>query len=110
MISCLKDLQQLRSLSLGIPDTEAGNFSMTMDEIANFLSSFPELSDVNLVVPKPCPGSATTTPRCSIDLGPGKHRFGLPYARADPTMVFKNALDQNIYGHVEWSVPNIAYY
>jgi len=90
---------------------ETGNFSMSMDEIALFLSCFCELSEVNLIVPKPCPNSATTTPRSSIDFSnQQQYCYGLPYARADPTMVFKNAFDQNIYGRVEWSVPGLGYY
>ncbi|KAG0365326.1 hypothetical protein BGX24_004202 [Mortierella sp. AD032] len=111
MMSCLKDLTRLCALHISIPDMETGSFSMSMDEIASFLSSFCELSEVNLIVPKPCPNSATTTPRSSMDLSNQRQFcYGLPYARADPTMVFKNALDQNIYGRVEWSVPGIGYY
>ncbi|KAF9298462.1 hypothetical protein BGZ88_006567 [Linnemannia elongata] len=101
MMSCLKDLTRLCALYLSIPDLETGCFSISMDEIALFLSSFCELSEVNLIVPKPCPSSATTTPRSSMDLSSQRQFcYGLPYARADPTMVFKNALDQNIYGRV----------
>ncbi|KAG0064563.1 hypothetical protein BGZ89_009025 [Linnemannia elongata] len=89
---------------------ETGCFSISMDEIALFLSSFCELSEVNLIVPKPCPSSATTTPRSSMDLSSQRQFcYGLPYARADPTMVFKNALDQNIYGRVKWSVRWLSY-
>ncbi|KAF9909302.1 hypothetical protein EC991_008813 [Linnemannia zychae] len=111
MMSCLKDLTRLCALHLSIPDMETGCFSMSMDEIASFLSCFCELSEVNLIVPKPCPNSATTTPRSSMDLSNQRQFcYGLPYARADPTMVFKNALDQNIYGRVEWSVPGLGYY
>ncbi|KAG0313752.1 hypothetical protein BGZ97_009942 [Linnemannia gamsii] len=111
MMSCLKDLTRLCALHLSIPDMETGCFSMSMNEIALFLSSFCELSEVNLIVPKPCPNSATTTPRSSMDLSNQRQFcYGLPYARADPTMVFKNALDQNIYGRVEWSVPALGYY
>ncbi|KAF9926590.1 hypothetical protein FBU30_003838 [Linnemannia zychae] len=111
MISCLKELTRLCALHLSIPDMETGSFSMSMDEIASFLSSFCGLSEVNLIVPKPCPNSATTTPRSSMDLSDQRQFcYGLPYARADPTMVFKNALNQNIYGRVEWSVPGLGYY
>lgn len=110
MMSCLKDLTRLCALYLSIPDLETGCFSISMDEIALFLSSFCELSEVNLIVPKPCPSSATTTPRSSMDLSSQRQFcYGLPYARADPTMVFKNALDQNIYGRVKWSVRWLSY-
>ncbi|KAK5801731.1 hypothetical protein F5H01DRAFT_397587 [Linnemannia elongata] len=110
MMSCLKDLTRLCALYLSIPDLETGCFSISMDEIAFFLSSFCELSEVNLIVPKPCPSSATTTPRSSMDLSSQRQFcYGLPYARADPTMVFKNALDQNIYGRVKWSVRWLSY-
>lgn len=110
MVSCLKDLRRLYGLHLNIPDMETGYFSMSMDEISALLSSFCELSDVNLVIPKPCPNSATTTPRSSLIPDQRIYCFGLPYAKADPTMVFKNALRQNIYGRVEWSTPQIGYY
>ncbi|KAG0272074.1 hypothetical protein BGZ95_012188, partial [Linnemannia exigua] len=111
MMSCLKDLTRLCALHLSIPYLQTGCFSMSMDEIASFLSCFCELSEVNLIVPKPCPNSATTTPRSSMDLSNQRQFcYGLPYARADPTMVFKNALDQNIYGRVEWSVPRLGYF
>ncbi|KAG0267249.1 hypothetical protein BG011_007658 [Mortierella polycephala] len=110
MVSCLKDLRRLCGLHLNIPDMETGYFSMSIDEISALLSSFCELSDVNLVIPKPCPNSATTTPRSSMIPDQRIYCYGLPYAKADPTMVFKNALRQNIYGRVEWSTPQIGYY
>ncbi|KAF9351880.1 hypothetical protein BGX26_010177 [Mortierella sp. AD094] len=110
MISCLKELKRLCALYISIPDMETGCFSISMEEIAAFLTSFCELSEVSLIVPKPCPNSASTTPRSSVNLDKRSQLFGLPYARADPTMVFKNALDQNIYGRVEWSVPSLGYY
>ncbi|KAG0208426.1 hypothetical protein BGX33_006254 [Mortierella sp. NVP41] len=111
MMSCLKDLTRLCALHLSIPDMETGRFSMSMDEIASFLSCFCELFEVNLIVSKPCPNSATTTPRTSMDLSSQRqYCYGLPYARADPAMVFKNALDQNIYGRFEWSVPGLGHY
>ncbi|KAF9435270.1 hypothetical protein BGZ76_006588 [Entomortierella beljakovae] len=110
MISCLKELKQLCALYISIPDMETGCFSISMEEIAALLTSFCILSEVSLTVPKPCPNSASTTPRSSVNLGDKRLLFGLPYARADPTMVFKNALGQNIYGRVEWSVPNLGYY
>ncbi|KAF9114773.1 hypothetical protein BGX27_009894 [Mortierella sp. AM989] len=110
MVSCLKELKRLCALYISIPDMETGCFSISMDEIAAFLISFCELSEFNLIVPKPCPNSASTTPRSSVNLGQISQFCGLPYARTDPTMVFKNALNQNIYGRVEWSVPSLGYY
>ncbi|KAF9187665.1 hypothetical protein BGZ51_001160 [Haplosporangium sp. Z 767] len=110
MVSCLKNLRRLCALYLNIPEMETGYFSMSVDEISALLSSFCELSEVNLVIPKPCPNSATTTPRSSMIPDQRIYCYGLPYAKADPTMVFKNALGQNIYGRVEWSTPQIGYY
>ncbi|KAG0090853.1 hypothetical protein BGZ92_002066 [Podila epicladia] len=110
MISCLVELKRLCALYLSIPDMETGCFSMSMEEIFAFVACFQELSEVNLVVPRPCPNSASTTPRSSIDMNQRRSSYGLPYARADPTMIFKNAYNQNIYGRVEWSVPGLGYY
>ncbi|KAG0366724.1 hypothetical protein BC939DRAFT_478709 [Gamsiella multidivaricata] len=112
IISCLEDLKRLCALYLSIPDMETGCFSISMEEIVSLLSSFRELSEVHLIVPKPCPNSATTTPRSSLDMGEQEKKqcFKLPLARAEPTMVFKNAFNQNIYGRVEWSVPGLGYY
>ncbi|KAG0345164.1 hypothetical protein BG004_003921 [Podila humilis] len=77
--------------------------------------------EVSLVVPRAFPNSASTTPRSSVNLnedgggggGGGEMKapyYGLAYPRADPTMVFKNAFNQNIYGRVQWSIPGLGYY
>lgn len=109
MISCLVELKRLCALYLSIPDMETGCFSISMEEIFAFVACFQELSEVNLIVPKLCPNSASTTPRSFVDLSK-RRSYGLPYARVNPTMVFKNAYNQNVYGRVEWSVPGLGYY
>lgn len=120
MLAGLTSLTHLCALHLSIPDREIGRFSMTMEEIAAFLASFRELSEVDLIMPKPWPNSASTTPRTSMDLSERKkeqrqqplygQHDGLYSARAEPTMVFKNVFGQNIYGKVEWSAPMFSYY
>ena len=120
MLAGLVCLKRLSALHLSIPDREVGRFSMTMEEIVAFLAHFSDLSEVDLTMPKPWPNSASTTPRTSMDLSERKkeqkqqQRYrqygGLSFARAEPTMVFKNVFGQNIYGNLEWSAPMFSYY
>ncbi|KAG0049360.1 hypothetical protein BGZ83_005845 [Gryganskiella cystojenkinii] len=119
MMACLTTLKHLCALHLSIPDRETGRFAMTMDEIAAFLACFQDLSEVNLILPKPWPNSASTTPRTSMDLSERKkeqqmqqrcRQYGYYFTKTEPTMVFKNVFGQNIYGSIEWSPPMFLNY
>jgi hypothetical protein len=104
MLAGLTSLTHLCALHLSIPDREIGRFSMTMEEIATFLASFQNLVEVDLIMPKPSPNSASTTPRTLMDLSERKKE------QRQPTTVFKNVFGQNIYGKVKWSAPKSSYY
>ncbi|KAG0201300.1 hypothetical protein BGX28_005825 [Mortierella sp. GBA30] len=95
MVPCLMEMTQLRSLSLSIPIVKNDSFFISMEEISDFLSSFPDLSKIHLVLPRLYTDSDLAT---------------MPDTQAAAAIVFKNALGQSIHGSVELSGRSIEYY